>query len=42
VVAGARRRTTARLVSWLAGDEAEWITGQTIASDGGWSALGGI
>ena len=28
---------TARLVSWLLSDEADWITGQTIASDGGWS-----
>ena len=33
---------TARLVGWLVSDQAEWITGQTIASDGGWSALGGI
>lgn len=33
---------TARLVGWLAGDDAEWVTGQTIASDGGWSALNGI
>jgi 3-oxoacyl-[acyl-carrier protein] reductase len=32
---------TARLVAWLAGDEADWITGQTIASDGGWSARSG-
>ncbi len=29
---------TARLVSWLLSGEAEWVTGQTIASDGGWSA----
>ena len=29
---------TARLVCWLLSDEADWITGQTIASDGGWSA----
>jgi 3-oxoacyl-[acyl-carrier protein] reductase len=28
----------ARLVSWLCSDEADWVTGQTIASDGGWSA----
>ena len=31
---------TARLVSWLVSDEAAWITGQVIASDGGWSTLG--
>ncbi|CAN5571628.1 SDR family oxidoreductase [soil metagenome] len=30
---------TARLVAWLVSDEADWITGQVIASDGGWSAL---
>jgi NAD(P)-dependent dehydrogenase (short-subunit alcohol dehydrogenase family) len=29
---------TARLVAWLVSDEAAWITGQVIASDGGWSA----
>lgn len=28
----------ARLVAWLLRDEAEWVTGQTIASDGGWSS----
>lgn len=28
----------ARLVAWLLGDEADWVTGQTIASDGGWSS----
>ena len=33
-------RDTARLVGWLASDEAEWVTGQVIASDGGWSSLG--
>ena len=27
----------ARLVAWLASDDAAWVTGQTIASDGGWS-----
>jgi 3-oxoacyl-[acyl-carrier protein] reductase len=31
---------TARLVAWLISDEANWITGQVIASDGGWSAAG--
>ncbi len=30
---------TAELVAWLDGDGAAWVTGQTIASDGGWSAL---
>lgn len=30
----------ARLVAWLCSDEADWVTGQTIASDGGWSARG--
>jgi 3-oxoacyl-[acyl-carrier protein] reductase len=28
----------ARAVAWLVGDEADWITGQVIASDGGWSS----
>ncbi|WP_199522121.1 SDR family oxidoreductase [Geodermatophilus marinus] len=28
----------AALVAWLVGDEAAWVTGQVIASDGGWSA----
>ncbi|WP_250444506.1 SDR family oxidoreductase [Actinotalea sp. C106] len=28
----------ANLVAWLLDDEAAWVTGQTIASDGGWSA----
>lgn len=31
---------TARLIGWLASDEAAWVTGQVIASDGGWSTLG--
>ncbi len=30
----------ARVVGWLVSDEADWVTGQTIASDGGWSLLG--
>lgn len=29
---------TARLLAWLVSDEADWVTGQTIASDGGWSS----
>jgi 3-oxoacyl-[acyl-carrier protein] reductase len=29
----------ARLVAWLVSDEADWVTGQVIASDGGWSAV---
>ncbi|WP_221653788.1 SDR family oxidoreductase [Actinotalea ferrariae] len=33
-----RPEDTARLVAWLLGDESAWVTGQTIASDGGWSA----
>jgi len=31
---------TARLVAWLVSDEADWITSQVIASDGGWSTIG--
>ncbi len=30
----------ARLVAWLVSDQADWVTGQVIASDGGWSAVG--
>ncbi len=33
-----RPEDTARLVAWLCSDEAAWVTGQTIASDGGWSS----
>lgn len=28
----------AKLVAWLVSDDADWVTGQTIASDGGWSS----
>jgi 3-oxoacyl-[acyl-carrier protein] reductase len=35
-----RPEDAARLVAWLLGDDADWVTGQTIASDGGWSARG--
>ncbi len=38
---GARWSTptdAARLVAWLLSEEADWVTGQTIASDGGWSS----
>lgn len=28
----------ARLIAWLVSDDADWVTGQTIASDGGWSS----
>lgn len=31
---------TARLVAWLCSPDAEWVIGQTIASDGGFSARG--
>jgi 3-oxoacyl-[acyl-carrier protein] reductase len=33
---------TAKLVAWLVSDEADWVTGQVIASDGGFSARNGI
>jgi len=29
---------TAKLIAWLVSDEADWVTGQTIACDGGWSS----
>jgi len=29
---------TAKLIAWLVSDETDWVTGQTIASDGGWSS----
>ncbi len=35
-----RPADVANLVAWLSGDDAAWVTGQTIASDGGWSARG--
>lgn len=35
-----RPEDAARLVAWLVSAEADWVTGQVIASDGGWSALG--
>lgn len=35
-----RPEDVANLVAWLCTDDAGWITGQTIASDGGWSARG--
>ncbi|MDQ3053422.1 MAG: SDR family oxidoreductase [Actinomycetota bacterium] len=33
---------TADLASWLVSDEAGWITGQTIDSDGGWGIRAGV
>jgi 3-oxoacyl-[acyl-carrier protein] reductase len=35
-----RPEDAARLVAWLCSDEADLVTGRTIASDGGWSARG--
>ena len=35
-----RPSDVAALVAWLSSDDAGWVTGQTIASDGGWSARG--
>ena len=35
-----RPEDAARAVAWLVSDEADWITGQVIASDGGWSVRG--
>ena len=29
----------ARLVAWPVSDQAEWVTGQVIASDCGWSTV---
>jgi 3-oxoacyl-[acyl-carrier protein] reductase len=35
-----RPEDAARAVAWLVSDEADWITGQVLASDGGWSIRG--
>jgi 3-oxoacyl-[acyl-carrier protein] reductase len=35
-----RPEDTAELIAWLVSDAGGWITGQTLASDGGWSARG--
>lgn len=32
----------ARLISWLCSEDARWITGQTIDSDGGWGIRSGV
>lgn len=37
-----RPADTANLVSWLISDDAGWVTGQTIDSDGGWGLRGGV
>ncbi|HEU4347261.1 MAG TPA: SDR family oxidoreductase, partial [Actinoplanes sp.] len=35
-----RPEDTAELIAWLVGDGGAWVTGQTLVSDGGWSARG--
>jgi 3-oxoacyl-[acyl-carrier protein] reductase len=35
-----RPEDTAELVGWLVSDAGGWVTGQTLVSDGGWSARG--
>jgi 3-oxoacyl-[acyl-carrier protein] reductase len=35
-----RPEDTAELIAWLVGGAGGWITGQTLVSDGGWSARG--
>ena len=35
-----RPEDIAELIAWLVGDAGGWITGQTLVSDGGWSARG--
>jgi len=37
-----RPEETAALVSWLVSDQAAWMTGQTIDSDGGWGVRSGV
>jgi 3-oxoacyl-[acyl-carrier protein] reductase len=36
-----RPQDAAALVAWLVSDDAAWVTGQVIASDGGWAARSG-